>query len=217
MKKQPDTFWMFVISIAIAGAIFLAGVLLGWTLDQIRESDILENIKYNELDTESYLIEKNFLEVFGVDECEVLRSRLWNLKYNINQIGLRLQDDSKKDIKTNLDYSKRKYFLAEMKLLILLQDLNKRCNEKYLPIVFFYTKDDSRSDYQGLILTWINERYEEKVAILSFDRDYLDEPLINTFRKHYNITETSTLIINEQKFDDFLNKDALVSIIEERI
>lgn len=207
----------FIFSAIIALIIFLAGMLLGWSLDKFRESDILENIQINELNTQSYFLEKNFIKN-SENICDILNSRVVNLRYTMTKIGSQLPANEEKSFwnqGVNLDYLKRKYTISEVEFLMLLRDLNENCGKNYTPILFFYTKDDSISRNQGYVLSWVNEKYQNNIVVFSFDKDYEDEPLINTLKLHYGISSTSTIVIDETiKKDGFVSKDEIDEILK---
>ena len=216
MVKHEYPKKMFMISGIITLFIFLMGFLLGWSLDKYRENDVLQNLRINELNTQSYFLEKDFIKN-SENICEVLNSRIGNFRYLLNKIGSQLPSNEQKSIwqnEINLDYLKRKYFIAEVQFLMLLKDLKSNCGSPYVPIIFFYTKDNGESQQQGYVLTWVNEIYKDNVVILSFDKDYEDEPLINTLKLHYGVKSDTSVIINETlKWDRFVSKDELDKVL----
>ena len=216
MVRQHYPKQAFVISAVLAIFIFLMGTLLGWSLDKYRESEALQDIQINELNTQSYFLEKDFIK--GSENiCGVLESRIDNFRFLLTKIGSQLPSSEEKSLlqsEISLDYLKRKYFIAEVQFLMLLRDLKDNCGSDYIPIIFFYTKDDQDSRNQGYVLTWANEKYNDNLIILSFDKDYDDEPLVNTLKLHYGVAGDSTIILNEKvKKDGFVSKEELDGII----
>lgn len=206
----------FIISGILTLLIFFAGLILGWSMNNYREEDIFRNIRINELDTQSYFLERDMIQGSN-DVCQVLNSRIGNIQYMLTKISAQLpssEESSFWQTEANLDYLKRKYFIAEVQFLVLLRDLKEKCGSSYVPILFFYTKDESTSNNQGFVLNWVNERYKDNVVILSFDKDYVDEPLINTLKVRYGVESPTTLIINEDiKREGFLSKGEIDGIL----
>jgi hypothetical protein len=202
-------------SAVITILVFFTGILLGISLDNLRENEVLTDLKFNELDTQSYFLEERFIKESGKDVCEILNSRIDNLRYRLVRIGSELPSSEESSISKNadLDYLKRKYTISEVQFLMLLNDLNENCDDSYIPILFFYTKDEAQSRDQGYVLTWANEKYKENIVILSFDTDYFDEPLINTLKLHYNIKSKSAVVINEKTYSEFISKEELDKIL----
>ncbi|RME55337.1 hypothetical protein D6777_00850 [Candidatus Woesearchaeota archaeon] len=210
---------MFVTSAIITLVVFITGVLLGVSLDNFKENEVLTELKYNELDTQSYFLEEKFVNDAGQNVCDILNKRIDSLKYRLVKIGSELpsSEESSMSNKKDLDYLKRKYTLSEVQFMMLLKEFNKNCGRKYLPILFFYTKDDGVSRDQGLVLTWLNEMFKDSLVILSFDKDFTDEPMINTLKLHYNINSSSTVVIGEKSYHKFLSKDELKKIVEQEL
>lgn len=205
---------VFITSFILSILIFGSGLFIGFWLDSYRSQGILDDLMQNELNTESYFISKQFVDVYGGKECEALGPVIENLKYLTGKIGTKLVNyDEKKMMDNNLDYLKRKYFLSEIKFLLLLDDLEKECEKDYDVILFFYTKDDEDSRKQGYVLNSLTKKYEDSLVILSFDKDYRDEPLIETLNLKYGIKESSTIIVNGIKKDNFVSLAEIEEII----
>lgn len=206
---------LFLISLVLTVIIFVAGLLLGFTLDDYRSNTILSNIQRNELETESYLVHESLIQSLGGDKCEILNARITDMERLVNAVGQQLASfDERKTFGENLDYLKRKYILSEVKFFILISDLKESCNNHYVPILFFYTKDDRESINQGYVLTDLSKQYENKIIVLSIDKDYADEPIVNTLKLKFNVTEPTTLIINgRMKKDGFTGKEELEDIL----
>ncbi|MEA3378467.1 MAG: hypothetical protein U9Q69_02390 [Nanoarchaeota archaeon] len=206
---------LFLRSAIITLIVFGTGILLGVALDNYKENSVLTDLKFNELDTQSYFLEEAFIKDSEKNICEILQSRIDNLKHSLIKIGTELRNNEVSSISksSDLDYLKRKYTLSEVQFLMLLKDLKKDCNSKYIPILFFYTKDEPVCMNQGYILTWAYEKYKKNVVVLSFDKDYEDEPLIKTLKLQYGVQEKSTVVIDGKTYSTFLTKEELNEIL----
>lgn len=191
---------LLITSFIVAGVIFLAGIALGWTLDTFKVSTITTALKQNELNTESFLLESQFIENFGGDYCELLNLRIKDLQKNIAQTSEQLSTwgESKKFKESDFDYLKRKYFLLEIKFLFLLQDMTHTCGKNHDVILFFYGIDDSQSMRQGYSLDELRLARDDLI-VLSFDKNYVDEPLIKILLTKYGINSAPAVVINGQK------------------
>ena len=167
-------------SLLITIIIFTVGILLNYGLDFLRISTIESVMNEHEISTQSYLLEAEFTENFGGDKCAVMNSRISKLKKDIRRVGGDLSSYSRFSFfkKKDFDYLKRKYFLLEIRFLTLIKAVNKECGNIYVPILFFYEIDDDPSERQGFILEKFSKEWEKHVAVLSFDKEYEDEPLL---------------------------------------
>ncbi|MBS3127885.1 hypothetical protein J4410_01975 [Candidatus Woesearchaeota archaeon] len=192
---------VFVYSFLITLFIFLLGLFANYGLDFVRIHALSEVMREQSLSTEAFLTEKMFLTASGDTICVDAPYQVQRLRDELKQVGVDLSTYSTTSWfnKKDFDFLKRKYFLLELRMLALLTQLNKECDEDYVPILFFYQVDDTLSERQGFILDEISESYEGKVLVLSFDKEYKDEPLIMSLRDFYDVTFAPTLIIDLEK------------------
>jgi len=203
------------VSLIITILIFLAGLLLGLSLDDTRISDLVNNINQNELNSESYLVEQDFIKRLGGDLCELSRPRINVLSNDLAKLGqLLTRYESAGTLKASeYDYLKRKYFLLEIKTYTLFTNLKKDCGYKINTILYFYDISHQESLNQGYILDSLVESRND-VHIFSFDRNF-SEPALETLKLHYNITKAPTIIINDKiKKEGLIDLDTLKNILK---
>jgi hypothetical protein len=194
---------VIVSSLLLTVLIFVFGILLNYGLDFLRIGSISGIIAQHELDTTAYLVEQEFTDSFGGNRCVLMSGRFEQLKEEIQQVGTDLGSYSSFSFlkKKDYDYLKRKYFLLELRFLALIEQLNNDCNHPYIPILFFYEIDDDASERQGFVLGDLSKAYAQQVVVLSFDKDYADEPLIPLIVARENITRDPTMILDNIKME----------------
>jgi hypothetical protein len=192
---------IIISSLLLTILIFALGILLNYWLDFVRIGTIADVMSQHELNTAAYLAEQDFTGSFGGNRCEAMNARIAQLKEEIKTVGADLGSYSAFSFfkKKDYDYLKRKYFLLELRFLTLIEQLNKECNRPYIPIIFFYKIDDDVSERQGFILADLSKDYERQVVVLSIDKDYKDEPLVQLMAARYNVTTAPTIILNNEK------------------
>ncbi len=202
-------------SLVLTILIFALGVLLNYGLDFIRIGAIADVMSQHELNTAAYLAEQDFTDTFGGNRCEAMNARIALLKEEIKTVGADLGSYSAFSFfkKKDYDYLKRKYFLLEMRFLSLIQQLNKECNRPYIPIIYFYKIDDDVSERQGFILADLSKAYEQQVVVLTIDKDYKDEPLVQLLAARYNVTTAPTIIVDNEKKEGLVYAGKLNSTI----
>ncbi len=195
MDERKKILWR---SLFLTILIFAVGILLNHTFDTFRISIIEDVMIIHEIDSEAYRVERFFTETFGGEKCEIMVSRISDLKKEIRKVGEDLGSYSRFSFfrQKDYDYLKRKYFLLELRFLALIQKLNKECDNPYLPILFFYEIDQDESERQGFILQDLSKNYEQQLIVLAIDKDYKDEPLVSLLATSYNVTSAPTLIID---------------------
>lgn len=183
--------------------IFMAGIVLNYGFDFFRLNAVDYLLSEQEINTQSYLVENMFLKTFEKESCEALNARIPELQESLSVVGRELSSYSSSSLfhRKNFDYLKRKYFLLEARLFLILSKLNKECGKPYVPILFFYEIDDPVSERQGFILDELNEYYKEKVAIISIDKDYKDDAFILLLKQKYDVSSAPTIIMDDLKFE----------------
>ncbi len=201
MRKKRNIFFT---SLVLTVLIFGTAMTLNYSFDFFRLGSILGTIREHEISYEAYLAEESFVETFGGDKCRTMSHKIEALKNEIKEVGIELSSYGRISFfkKMDYDYLERKYFLLELKFLALIENLNRECNNPYIPILFFYESEGDISERQGYILSEISDAYKQQVVVLSIDKDYESEPLIKVLTAKYNVTKSPTIIIaNKVKYE----------------
>ncbi|MDO8660635.1 MAG: hypothetical protein Q7K43_01980, partial [Candidatus Woesearchaeota archaeon] len=196
---------LIVLSFFITVGVFIIGILLNYGLDFVRVNTIVDQMVSHEIGRLSFVVEKEFTQTVGSVPCALLRERIIELKKQIRQVGSDLSGYSSVSWlnKKDFDYLKRKYILLQLRFFSLVQGVNTACGDPYIPILFFYSVDDELSEREGFVLEDLSKAYEDKVVVLSIDKDYSDEPLAYLFAKAYNVSVAPTVIIGGVKHEGF--------------
>ena len=107
MDERKKILWQ---SLLLTILIFATGILLNHLFDTYRIS-IIENVMtVHEIDSEAYKVEKFFTENFGGEKCEIMVTRISDLKKEVRKVGEDLGSYSQFSFfrKTDYDYLKRK-------------------------------------------------------------------------------------------------------------
>lgn len=193
---------LFVTALIFSLILFSGGFLLGYIWDSYRldYSDSLVGI--GTLDTESFLLEQDFVESFNATTS--VENRLLDINRRIGKVGeMLVQFDAKKmSHGEEYDSLKRKYFLLELKAYTLRHKQGGNNNI----ILFFYdvTQNDD-SLRMGDVLNAL-VRADPNVVVFSIDREFTGEPMLDTVKQYYNVTKSPTIIINyDQKYEGFVD------------
>jgi|SRR3989344_546232 len=197
------------VSLFITILIFLAGLLLGLSLDDTRVNDIITNLNQNELNRESYLVEQDFIKNLGGGTCYLSDQRINTLSGELTKLGQLITRYEPKGIlrEDEYEYLKRKYFLLEIKTYTFFTTLRKECDYNFNTVLFFYDINHQESLNQGYILDSLVESKKD-VHVFSLDRNF-EESSLETVKFHYNISYSPSLIINDK-----IRKEGLASLEE---
>jgi hypothetical protein len=207
---------IFVTTLLITMVVFTAGLFLGWQLDNFRTLELLDDLRVNELDSESFLVEQAFWETFGGGSCEYGHERLNSLSVQLAELGQYLNKYEKKSIfeEDEFQYLARRYFILEIKAYTQLYQLQQDCELNTDYILYFYGQEDDESENQGYVLDKLVSHSNGTVDIFSINYDYQFDYAIETAKAYYNVTSTPTLIINgEEKIEGFVSYQELRQLI----
>jgi len=196
-KKKQRT--IFLTSLILTVLVFSVGVILSYTLDFFRIDEVMGVMESNELDTEAYVLEQDLVDIFGGDKCSIMHQRIVELKKELTKAGVDLTNYGKLSFfrQKEFDYIKRRYYLIELNFYALVRELNEKCGRRFIPILFFYETDNTKSERQGFILDELSDFYKREVVVLSFDKDYDKEPLVQLLVDRFNVSTSPTMIIDD--------------------
>jgi hypothetical protein len=213
MVSTQTIFWR---SILISIAIFGAGLLFGLYLDNLRSDEVYDELRTNELSTESYLVEQTFWDTFEMNDCELAEKRLNSISTELAELGMYLNSYEKKSLfkDQEFEYLAHRYFLLEIKGYILYNQLKDNCNLQNDVILYFYSPEDSSSEMQGYVLDRLVQKSNNTIDIFSINKDFEGDPAIESLMIYYNVTISPTLVINEKIKEGYTSYAELQELID---
>src|SRR3989338_9324660 len=207
---------MLITAFLIAFFIFLLGFYVGKLFDSTRLINGDSMILDTQLDTDSFVTEKEFCSVFAVQDCPLLDKRMQRLGENLGEIGRTItkydtRSLSDKDVYNQL---KRKYFLLELKAYTLRKEIADSCASKDSNVILFFynTENNQESLNQGYALDSLVSDFNNTI-VLSVDTEF-KEPALNSLKAYYNITRAPTIVLNyEKKVEGYISDEDIVSLI----
>jgi len=193
MKREIKAFVFAMIITIIA---FFSGIYIGKLLAKSMflevENEILEIMNY----VNSVFLAEKLLNFTSCDNIT-----LEPIFETVSKLGRKLTVLEKElgvyDKKVLL--IKEYYILSLLESYRLLEEYNKRCGYKYIPILFFYSNDKEYykdSIETGKILDYFVFK-NNKIKVFSIEGKLIDNPLIRMLKEKYNITIFPTIVIND--------------------
>ena len=208
---------LFIVTLVIAGVLFLLGLLIGFKVDEWRTDVTQDILEETRLTAESFMVQSEFSEAFGLDVCANFQPKLDTLSKGLFELGVKLEEYDLKNLQDTEEFQlvKRKHFLFEISTLTLHKRLIQECGDPGINIIYFYSVGQDKSLQQGYALDKFVER-TDNVHVFSFDYEF-EEPALDLIKDYYNVTSTPTIIFDyEDKREGFVNLGELVRMNDER-
>ena len=198
-KRDFESKNRYVISLIIATVVFLLIFAISYSISYFelrRVSDLQIGVGYEIFEDK---LDRSF---FNEQICN--GSSFGKVSQDLSFQG-RIMDDLERRLgkqNENVLLRKKFYSLIEIEHLEFVKEFNNNCSkskEKINTILFFYSNNESyikESEEAGRILGVVAER-NQNLIIYSFDID-LESDLVNKLEKKYNVTSSSTAVINEK-------------------
>ncbi len=199
----------YLIAFILTLLVFSGGVVAGLFIENLRLSSAKQITLKEKVTLRSLQLQHNYI-ASGLTDCKTLHTILEN---NINELGKKVAliiDYEKKAVFNEEEFKLQlqDYFLTEIQFYLLAKDIDKKCSQDNVKILYFY--DENKDETQGDILVYLKKKFDNKVLIFSLDSGFTEEPMIRTLLTNYNITEFPALVIEEKVFEGHQTADQLM-------
>ncbi len=126
---------------------------------------------------------------------------------------VKLESDPKNVDLNNYKELKRDYSLVSTRAWILNSVIKEKCDEGVAVVLYFYSIPCDKCLEQGNILDDLRSDFGSKLRVFVLDMG-IDEPIVKTLKSTYLITETPSMVIGNQTFQGFVDKNMLKDAIE---
>ena len=199
----------YILAFILTLLVFSGGIVAGLFIENLRLSSAKQITLREKVTLRSLQLQHSYI-ASGLTDCKTLHTILEN---NINELG--------KKVAVIIDYEKKAlfneeefklqlqdYFLTEIQFYLLAKDIDKKCSQDNVKILYFY--DEKKDETQGDILIYLKKKFDNKVLIFSLDSGFTEEPMIRTLLTNYNITQFPALVIEEKVFEGHQSADQLM-------
>jgi hypothetical protein len=208
-KERKINVLKFVSVLAITVLIFVAGILFGQFLTNLKSNSI------NALDKELiFELQDIQVQVDAAQDFSCGNSALFSLGSRVDDLGTKITNLENQLGKTDerITALKRPYSLLLVQHYLLIKDRVERCGENYTLVLFFYSNKPGNidaSERQGYILGYLANKYGYgQVKVYSLDGD-LDVGSIKVLEEKYGVSVYPTTVINDKVFVGFHDRDEI--------
>ena len=196
--------------------VFIAGVAIGWYLDESRVSFVKSRIDELEISFSNLALEEEFYRSVATDTktlCNIYISKANELALQAGKLGSYLESfrEISKFGLHDIESLKNRYFILNLQLWMYIRKLREECNYTATTILFFYTSINKCEDCiaQGIVLNQLKKKDPEKYMIFAIDADS-KLGIVDTLKTYFNVTKVPALVINEkQKLEGFVLRQEL--------
>ena len=199
----------YILAFILTLLVFSGGVVAGLFIENLRLTSAKQIALTEKVTLRSLQLQHNYIAT-GSADCNALHTILEN---NINELGKKfaiIVDYEKKAVFNEEEFKLQlqDYFLTEIQFYLLAKDIDKKCPQNNVKILYFY--DENKDETQGDILVYLKKKFDNKALIFSLDSGFTQEPMIKTLLTNYNITQFPALVIEEKVFEGHQTADQLM-------
>ncbi len=202
----------FIISVIL----FSSGVFTGYAVNKVKVTNIENQLVDISKNVDDFQLQFLFFDVLGANaSCPLLTNRLSKINKQSYDLGEKLTD-SRPEAGEVIDFAaydsvRRDYYKLLVSYWLLANKLKDSCDLKAITLLFFISENCPSCDDQAFILTHLKKKFGDNLLVFTLDAS-LNEPAIETLRTYYNVTESPTMIIEDERFG-FTGTDDIVSIL----
>ena len=213
----------YIIVGIITFLIFGLGITLGIIVTSAKVSSSESLRKMQEIDFKELQLQYLFMSTLekSGSGCNVLRIALDKSVNDLAKSLKTLSSYKEKSMPTSdneIRMIERNYLLDNLKYWLFAQESKKTCNLDIVSILYFYSeKNCPACSDQGVILTYYKQLLQDKLLVFPINADLEEtDPIITILRSRYNITEYSSLVIEDETHSGVIQKDELEQLICQR-
>ncbi|GEM_PF-946776 len=210
--ERKTSIQKYLIAFFLTLLIFSGGIVTGLFIENLRLSSAKQITLSEKVTLRSLQLQQNYISS-GITDCKTLNTILEN---NINELEKKVAiviDYKKKSLFSEEEFKLQlqDYFLTEIQFYLLTQEIEKKCPQNNIKVLYFY--DENKDETQGDILIYLKKKFDNKLLIFSLDSGFTQEPMIKTLLTYYNITEYPALVIDQQVLEGHQSAEQLMQYI----
>ncbi|MDP3989663.1 MAG: hypothetical protein Q8Q01_00480 [archaeon] len=202
----------YALALILTIVVFSVGIFVGMFFEDLRLSYSEKMILEEKANLQSLQLQQRYIDS-GLADCETLNKILESNTFQLTKKMGRVIDYNKNAVfnQEELRLQLQDYFLTEIQFMLLSQEIDKKCSQDSLKIIYFYNEDEF--DTQGQILDYIKKIFEDRILVFSFDSNFKDEPLIDILLTSHKIEQFPSVVIENSVFQGHTTTEELMKDI----
>lgn len=218
VERKVD--WEYLVLAFFITVLLMTSILyLGGGLSDHKVNSLRDDVKQIEVEQRSHSLGLQLAESVEGQRCEAMRRWVESSVPEIQNLRKEVANYESSSKVENTDYElvKKRYMNLVIQNLIEVRQMEERCGEDRVNVVYMYTKNDcGRCDDQGTVLTYYRRNYEDNVLVHPLDTD-LEMKSIQFMEDFYNVEQYPALIIEGEVYEGFQDREKLGEILEQNL
>lgn len=206
----------YVLAGILTAMVFVLGLLLGLVIEGKRVGLVQDASEEAKVAISSLQLQYAFIDQLSqVGNCADFMNAFGKNVENLETARIKLsnyQDDATVN-KKEFELLYRNYITSQVQYLLLSMKAKKLCSSDIVNVQYFFSEECKSCDDQSFVLTFLKQKFGQRLFIFGFDASFKKEPLLNLMVSTYNVTGFPTLVIENVKYVGFIPKDNLTSTI----
>lgn len=206
----------YVLAGILTAMVFILGLLLGFVIEGKRVEFVQDASEELKVDIGSLQLQYAFIDQLAeARNCAVFSKTFDQNLENLEVTRIKLanyQVDATVN-RREFDLLRRSYILSQVEYFLLSMKAKRLCRTDVVNVQYFFSRECDRCDDQSFVLTFLKQKFGDKLFVFGFDASFKDEPLLNIMVDTYNITAYPTIIVENQTYAGFMSADNVTATI----
>ncbi len=203
-----------ITALLLSVIVFISGFFAGEIYSGYKYGNVVREFYGEELDLLGFQLQLNLLSDSYACNRDLLEE-ISNARARIgSEIDFLERTKGKNDEEVRL--LKERYLMYVYLTYVAFKQYKENCNAQDNIILFFYSNEPEyveASEKQGFVLDYLYNKYKPYFHVFAIDLS-IDNPLIKSLAKVYNVSSLPTLIINEKvKLEGLQSSDKIEALL----
>lgn len=206
----------YVLAGILTAMVFILGLLLGMVIEGKRVGLVQDASEEAKVAISSLQLQYAFIDQLSqVGNCADFMNAFGKNVENLETARIKLSNyqDQATVNRKEFELLYRNYITSQVQYLLLSMKAKKLCSSDTVNVQYFFSEDCKSCDDQSFVLTFLKQKFGQRLFIFGFDASFKKEPLLNLMVSTYNVTDFPALVIENAKYVGFLPKDNITSMI----
>lgn len=206
----------YVLAGILTAMVFVLGLLLGLVIEGKRVELVQDASEEAKVAISSLQLQYAFIDQLSqVGNCADFMNAFGKNVENLETARIKLSNyqDQATVNRREFELLYRNYITSQVQYLLLSMKAKKLCSSDIVNVQYFFSEGCKSCDDQSFVLTFLKQKFGQRLFIFGFDASFRKEPLLNLMVSTYNVTDFPTLVVENTKYVGFMSNSNLTGTI----